>query len=302
MIAVSQTQDRSGFTDYLQSCLLPVNQADIRGIRSTGLTMALVEHAPCKGIEYDPVNELIISIVLRSSHESVVRDLGYGEHRFTDKPGQVLLTPPQQSSYWRFESSPLILHLGVPVQHLADMLDADTDFVESEISRAAHLIHDDPLISQIAARLWAIGCDSSNYSFKFSEKGLDTILMLLLGAKPPDGNPDAAALAPWRLRKVMDAIANQKSDISVAELARLVCLSPDHFSRAFKSTTGRSPHQVISEMRIERAKALLREADLSMTELALELGFSSSAHFSSRFRQLTGLTPTDWRTIFMPRD
>ena len=46
---------------------------------------------------------------------------------------------------------------------------------------------------------------------------------------------------------------------------------------------------------MERAKALLRESGLSITELALELGFSSPAHFSSRFRQLTGLTPSDWR-------
>ena len=85
---------------------------------------------------------------------------------------------------------------------------------------------------------------------------------------------------------------------SVAELASLVGLSPKHFSRVFKSTMGQSPYQIISAMRIERAKVLMRDSCLSMTDLAHELGFSSSAHFSSRFRQLTGLSPSEWKTMF----
>ena len=106
MAAVSKCSGRSGFTDYLQNRRLPVSRADVRGMPEAGVTMALVEHAPSHGIEYDPVNELIISIVLRLNHEPVVRDLGYGEHRFTGASGQVLLTPPQKSSYWRFDSTP----------------------------------------------------------------------------------------------------------------------------------------------------------------------------------------------------
>lgn len=303
MALVSTASRRSGFTDYLQSRRLPAHRADVRRVRELGVNMALVEHAPSNGIEYDPVDELIISIVLRSSHEPVVRDLGEGEYRFTETPGQVLLTPPRHASYWRFESSPLILHLGVPVPRLAAVIGADADLVESEIMRAARMLHNDPLIGQMASRLWASGQQPSRYGGQFAEKCLDTILTLVLDAEPPD-DPDASptVLAPWRLRKVMDAITHAQPGLSVTELARLVELSPDHFSRAFKSATGRSPHQVISEMRIERAKALLRDSSLSMTELALELGFSSSAHFSSRFRQLTGLSPTEWKERFGFRD
>lgn len=291
---------RTGFTDYLQSRRLPANHAEVRRAPALGVSMALVEHAPSsQGVEYDPVDELIVSVVLRSSREPVVRDLGEGEYRFTETPGQVLLTPPRHASYWRFESSPLILHLGVPVKRLAAVIDADSDTVEGEIMRAARVLHDDPLIGQMASRLWAAGQQPSRYGDKFAEHCLDTILTLLLDARSSE-EPDASptVLSPWRLRKVMDAIADPQPGMSVAELARLVDLSPDHFSRAFKSATGRSPHQLISEMRIERAKALLRDSSLSMTDLALELGFSSSAHFSSRFRQLTGLSPTAWRERF----
>ncbi len=303
MTHASTRSGHTGFTDYLQSRRLPVHRADVRSVHSAGLTMALVEHAPSNGIEYDPVDELIVSVVLRSNHEPVVRDLGDGEHRFTETPGQVLLTPPRQGSYWRFESSPLILHLGISVPKLAALVDADIDMVEHEIDRAARRLHDDPLVSQIAARIWSTAHQPSGYEFKFVENSLGAILTLLLGAPPPEASETSlAVLAPWRLRRVMDAISKQPSAPSVAELARLVDLSPDHFSRAFKSATGRSPHQVISEMRIERAKSMLRDTDLSMTDLALDLGFSSSAHFSSRFRKFTGLSPTEWKSMFGRHD
>jgi len=304
MTLVSTASGRSGFTDYLQSRRLPAHRADVRRARALGVSMALVEHAPSShGVEYDPVDELIISVVLRSSREPVVRDLGEGEYRFTETPGQVLLTPPRHASYWRFESSPLILHLGVPVSRLAAVIDADDDTVESEIMRATRVLHDDPLIGQMASRLWASGRQPSRYGGMFAENCLDAILSLLLDMQSPEeADASPTVLAPWRLRKVMDAIADSQPSLSVAELARLVDLSPDHFSRAFKSATGRSPHQLISETRIERAKTLLRDSSLSMTDLALELGFSSSAHFSSRFRQLTGLSPTEWKERFSVRD
>ncbi|MCK9511053.1 MAG: helix-turn-helix transcriptional regulator [Pigmentiphaga sp.] len=292
---------RSGFTDYLRTRQLPVNRTDVRAVQAAGLTMALVEHAPSQGIEYAPVNELIISIVLRSRHDAVLRDLGDGAQSFIDTPGLVLLTPPGHGSYWRFDSSPVVLHLGVPMPQLAALMGIDLEYAESEIRRAACRLHDDPLIGQIAERLWAASQGASANAFGFIERGLGTMLALLLEA---GAAPEAAlgsrgtALAPWRLRKVMDAIANQTAGVSVTELARSVGLSPDHFRRAFKAATGRSPHQAITERRIERAKAMLASTELSMTDLAIELGFSSSAHFSSRFRQVTGFSPSDWQIAF----
>lgn len=101
MTLVSTASGRSGFTDYLQTRRLPAYRADIRRSPALGVSMALVEHAPsANGVEYAPVDELIISVVLRSSREPVVRDLGEGEYRFTETPGQVLLTPPRHASYW----------------------------------------------------------------------------------------------------------------------------------------------------------------------------------------------------------
>jgi len=304
MAGLHSHQARSGFTDYLTSRQLPVNRTDVRTVRSSGLTLALVEHAPSGGIEYAPVDELIISVVLRSRHDCVIRDLGHGEQSFIDTPGLVLLTPPRQASYWRFDSNPLVLHLGVPMPRLATLLGVEPAYAEHGIRRAAECVHDDPLLGRIAERLWTASQSPAGNAFGFVQNGLGTMIALLLEAgraqetKPA---PQGLESAPWRLRKALETIAHHAGAITVPDVASSVGLSPDHFSRAFKAATGMSPHQAITAARIERAKVLLADSTLPMTEIAIELGFSSSAHFSSRFRQVTGFSPTDWRAAFAAR-
>lgn len=297
MDAVTRPAGQPGFTAYLNDRTLPIRRADVRALESTPLTMALVEHAPADGIEYRPVQELIISIVLRARHAPVLRDIGCGSQRFNAMPGQVLLTPPSCGSYWRFEGNPLVLHLGVALHPLAQLLSANADLIESRIKQLARRQLNEPLVGQIARRLWDSGSGAGEGG-SYAPNYLGAILALLLEASPAAddaGRKEVPALPAWRLRKTMEAIDGAGHAPSVAQLARSVALSPDHFSRSFKASTGRPPYQVLSEMRIERAKALLRESRLSITELALDLGFSSPAHFSSRFRQLTGLTPSAWR-------
>jgi AraC family transcriptional regulator len=84
-------------------------------------------------------------------------------------------------------------------------------------------------------------------------------------------------------------------EISLLSLARLVQLSPYHFSRAFKQSFGLPPHRYLTSRRIERAKSLLVQRKLSVTEIGVEVGFSESGAFSAAFRKLTGETPTGYR-------
>jgi len=88
-------------------------------------------------------------------------------------------------------------------------------------------------------------------------------------------NPDH----PWRLE----------------ELGRMVGLSPQYLSSAFSQSFGRSPMRYLQSCRIDRAKELLISSDLTVTEIALESGFSSLQHFSARFREQTGLSPSEFR-------
>jgi AraC-like DNA-binding protein len=72
-------------------------------------------------------------------------------------------------------------------------------------------------------------------------------------------------------------------------------MSSAHFSRQFRATYGETPHAYLMTRRIERAKALLRRGDLSVTEVCMAVGCSSLGSFSARFTELVGETPTAYR-------
>jgi AraC family transcriptional regulator len=102
-----------------------------------------------------------------------------------------------------------------------------------------------------------------------------------------------------RLARVLDYIeVNLEGDLTIDRLASIACLSRFHFARAFKSAVGQSPHRYVSGKRLERAKALLVRGDQSLVDIALALNFSCQANFTRAFRQVTGLTPGQYRRSF----
>ena len=103
-------------------------------------------------------------------------------------------------------------------------------------------------------------------------------------------------LPGWQQKKVAQYIEEHlANEISLLSLAQLVRLSPFHFSRVFKQSFGMPPHRYLTWQRIERAKALLGERRLSVTEIGLDVGFSETSSFTAAFRKLTGETPTAYR-------
>lgn len=114
------------------------------------------------------------------------------------------------------------------------------------------------------------------------------------GDAPP--RPRVAPLPPGRLRRVMQAIEEQlREPISVAELARLAGLSRAHFTRAFESATGQTPHRFILGRRLMRAREMLETTDLDLASIAVQLGFSSHSHLATAFRRAFGTTPSAYR-------
>jgi AraC-like DNA-binding protein len=92
-----------------------------------------------------------------------------------------------------------------------------------------------------------------------------------------------------RTRDAMDRDYAQPLD--VAALARIALLSPSHFTRRFKATFGETPHQYLYRRRIERAKWLLRDSDLTVTDICFEVGYTSIGTFTRTFVRLVGETP-----------
>ena len=88
--------------------------------------------------------------------------------------------------------------------------------------------------------------------------------------------------------------------LDVPALARIACVSEAHFIRTFRATFGETPHRYLQRRRVERSMWLLRETDRSVTEICLDVGFTSLGTFSRTFREIVGISPVAYRGSTVP--
>ncbi len=104
------------------------------------------------------------------------------------------------------------------------------------------------------------------------------------------------------LRRARDHIdRHYAAPLDLDALAAVAGVSKYHFARCFEATYGETPIRYLTRRRIERAQDLLRHANLTVTEICVVVGFASLGSFSSRFRQLVGESPTDYRDRWAAR-
>jgi transcriptional regulator GlxA family with amidase domain len=103
-----------------------------------------------------------------------------------------------------------------------------------------------------------------------------------------------------RARDAMDR--HYRRPLDVAELARIAYVSEAHFIRTFKATFGETPHRYLQRRRVERAMFMLRETDLSVTEICFDVGFLSLGTFSRTFREIVGQSPSVYRGAASAQD
>src|SRR4030088_2032744 len=96
-----------------------------------------------------------------------------------------------------------------------------------------------------------------------------------------------------RARDAMDRTYAQPLDVPT--LARIACVSEAHFIRTFRATFGETPHRYLQRRRVERAMFLLRETDRSVTDVCLDVGFTSLGTFSRTFHEIVNETPVEYR-------
>ncbi|MBH5336432.1 helix-turn-helix transcriptional regulator [Streptomyces pactum] len=99
-----------------------------------------------------------------------------------------------------------------------------------------------------------------------------------------------------RMLRARDAMDRGYAEpLDVPALARIAHVSPAHFARTFRATFGETPHRYLQRRRVERAMALLRETDRSVTEISFAVGFGSPGTFSRTFRDIVGRSPRAYR-------
>ena len=96
-----------------------------------------------------------------------------------------------------------------------------------------------------------------------------------------------------RARDAMDRDYAQPLDVPA--LARIAQVSPAHFARSFRATFGETPHHYLQRRRVERAMSLLRESEVSVTDICFQVGFGSLGTFSRTFREIVGRSPREYR-------
>jgi AraC family transcriptional regulator len=107
-------------------------------------------------------------------------------------------------------------------------------------------------------------------------------------------------LGSARLRRIRELVhAKMGDDLSLDEMAQSIGLSTAHFARMFRKSTGEAPHQFVLRQRVERAKAMLRAPDARVLAVAVACGFKTQQHFAQVFRDVCGVSPTQYRQDFL---
>ncbi|WGD50300.1 AraC family transcriptional regulator [Bradyrhizobium sp. CB1650] len=170
---------------------------------------------------------------------------------------------------------------------------------ETESPPSANVHFDDQLVWGTAAKL-SQALENSADKPLFYIEALSKVLLHELARVKASGCRSTmvckGGLATWQKRVVVSYIEDHLADqICLMTLAELVKLSQHHFCRAFRQSFGVPPHQYHVKKRIERAKQLLVDREMSITDVGLAVGYSQASSFSLAFRKMTGESPREYR-------
>jgi AraC family transcriptional regulator len=236
-------------------------------------------------------NALLLHVQLNGLRAEVSLD-GERAHQLDTPPGGVNILDLRQEISGRIMGAfdTVIFHMpAVIFEALAEDGRGDHD---PGASLSPHREFDDPVIRALtSALLPALDRRQSTSALCLDYIGLALAAHVahaygVPGAARPR---DAGALAPWQERRAKAMIeADLGGELRLADLARACGLSVGYFSRAFRRTTGTTPHRWLTQRRIDRAKALLARPEGA---IALECGFADQAHFTRAFGRWVGVTP-----------
>lgn len=255
---------------------------------------ALVRFRQPAGAFPDPPTADYTLAINERGRGRMVFDIGTGRHSLPFRAGDLVLKPPGVATHFAMDGPHQKSFLSLPAPALAALLPgAAPDF--GALHQGSFR---SPAIARLLELIWAEAAEDNPHGRLFSEgAAMALVAMLLRLSHPEAARPaDTRPLAPPRLRAVLEWVeANLSESFGLTELAAVACLSPHHFSRAFKAATGETPRAHVTARRIERAKEYLEERELPLAEIAQLCGFADQSHFTALFGRRVGMTPGAWR-------
>ncbi len=230
-----------------------------------------------------PEDRYFVGIALKTTRAKLTRDRQV-IFDGTMPAGALYVAAPSKPLGVRFQAPCAFLHFHISADHFPAQLPAAGGPGDLVLLR-------DPLVAELAKALTEHG-DATDQ--EFARCIGRTLAMHLTRLEPPRAKVNA--LPKWRLRRVEQYIADHFDRcISLSELANVAGLSRMHFAAQFRAATGYRPREYLLNHRVEHAKILLTTTGRPLAEIALAVGFSTQAHFSTVFKRISGQSPARWR-------
>ena len=216
---------------------------------------------------------------------------------FVKVPGTLSLVPAGVAPLWRARSDFELTVCAIDVSLVNEVHAELNKGPECELRYRSNFA--DPAAQQLMKLLFADSADGHPASRLYTDHLIHALVyrFLVLGKEddPQSTGKQVSPLPRHILRRVIERMRNLDTGLSLQVLAKESGYSRVHFIRMFRAATGYAPHNYLLKLRVDRVRELLVSSTLSLTEIALECGFSSHSHLSRVFRQVLGATPSEYR-------
>ncbi len=244
-----------------------------------------------------PVPELVVAFN-PTGKGTYSADIGAGRYNDRlDRKVTVLVAPDTATSFQMTGHHELQLAT-LPFSRLKTLVRDDLRLPEDGDFGALHSAPlANPLFGQMIGAMFDLTDPADPATGLFFESTLLAMVsMLTIEAGRPAPKPlHRGGLADWQVRRASEALRESHANFDLTTLANTVGLSPYHFSRAFKQSTGLPPHRYQIMLRIERAKDLLANTTLPICDVAAAIGYDDQGQLARLFRREVGVTPSQYR-------
>ena len=260
----------------------------------------LVEVYRARDVDFvQTVPQHVVTVFLRGPVNLHQRRYGQIVQR-TMHAGDVILTPAGEPKALQHREEAELVELQLEPSFFAGIVDE----LDATGSRRVELLDNfgtrDAYIEDLARRLLGELRADKLASRLYAESlatGLAVHLLRHYSTAGKIANGSSRMLPRFKLQRVTDFINdNLYDDLTLGKMSATLSMSPFHFAHAFRETTGLTPHRYVVQCRIDRAKILLCETDLSIAEIAHRVGYSNQSNFSVVFHRVAGQTPRSYRS------